>query len=132
MQLGIVVLVLQLSLSLFFVLSPEHGLLFKIFAFQVFSKLIDLSIQGVDHLILGFHDVFQLNFFSHGLVDIKRLFLKFELHFLHLVGVGRHSELASFNFRLLLPKFVFVLLDVTALLHELVILLDFKLVTLPS
>ena len=64
LELDIFVFVLELSLSVLLVLAADDSLLFEIFGFQIFSKLVNLSVQGINHLVFAFDNIFKLHFLS--------------------------------------------------------------------
>ena len=64
LELDVFIFVLELSLSIFFVLSANNGFLLEIFRFQIFSKLINLPVQCINHLVFTFDDILKLNFLS--------------------------------------------------------------------
>jgi hypothetical protein len=64
LELDIFVFVLELSLSVLLVLAADDSLLFEIFGFQIFSKLVNLSVQGINHLVFAFDNILKLHFLS--------------------------------------------------------------------
>lgn len=70
LELDVFIFVLKLSLPVLFVLSANDSFLFEVFGFQIFSKLINLSIQRINHLVFAFHNILKLHFLSQCLVDL--------------------------------------------------------------
>ncbi len=64
LELDVFIFVLEFSLSILFVLSADSGFLFEVFRFQIFSKLINLPVQCINHLVFTFDDILKLNFLS--------------------------------------------------------------------
>ena len=66
------------------------------------------------------------------MVHLVRLLLEFQLELLVVLSGCLGFELVSFNFTLGLTELVFEIFDLPGELHELVVFLDFNLVTLTS
>jgi len=64
LELDIFVFVLELSLSILFVLAADDSFLFEVFGFQIFSKLVNLSVQSINHLVFAFDNILKLYFLS--------------------------------------------------------------------
>jgi hypothetical protein len=64
LELDVFIFILELSLSILFVLSADNSFLLEIFRFQIFSKLVNLPIQSINHLVFAFDDILKLNFLS--------------------------------------------------------------------
>jgi len=111
-EFDVLVLIVQLSLSLFFMSPAKHSLLLEILGFQVFPELINLPIQCVNHLVLSLDDVFELHLFRLGLMDFVCSLLHLQLHLLVLLHQTLGSELLAIVFKLQIPKLVLEILDV--------------------
>ena len=85
LEFDVFILVLQLPLPVFFMLSPHYDFLLKVFGLQVLPQLIDLPVESVNNLIFALHDVLELNFFRLGLVHFIGPLFHFELHLLVLI-----------------------------------------------
>ena len=109
LKLDIFVFVLKLSLSIFFVLAADDGFLFEIFGFQIFSELINLSVQSINHLVFTFDNIFKLDFLSQCLMNLIWLLFHFQMHLLVFFYQTLRLEFNSIMFGLNFTGFVLLL-----------------------
>lgn len=131
LQLNVIVFILKLSLSLFLVSPSNNGFLLQVLWLEVISELGDLSIEGLNNLILALEHVLELYLFVVCLVDFIGPLLNLQLHFLVLLRKRLLLEFNSVNLRLEVPIPILHLLQVLLIVQKLLILVNLERVSLP-
>ncbi len=122
----------KVTVSVIFDSSFLDRINLHVFRANVILELGDLSLQVFYHLLTSFEDLLFWIAIWVGAMELSLLFLKFELHFLHVFLHAFNFEVVAFKLRLDLTLWASLLLKILSQLDEHLIFLKFDRIALSS